>query len=380
MISGFSNVGKELTSLLSKNSTDLFIDKIIIIDKYQKEVSSVVNELRRIREVSSILQNSNLEIVYRQVNYRDISNLEKALVKTRPDIIVITNDSDRTEFFDKTPYRGAFTPFVIPNVYNLLKAKSNTELKSKVINTVFPSWVNHLLVNEGFDVECGVGEVDLRIPQIRRTVAQLLEIDQNMFRINCIGSLNFRNESFVKELNENNFKLSVTVRERDKPYKISLVKDDFYKLFKENCRTTFRISDKLHPFIYDEMCAASCFKVIKLLLRGNQVNFEESMSCLPGVLGQLGNSNCRIDPLGKVQVCKEFSENDAEFTNKNGIYNEGILEIKGTQINFRSDLIDFMKDKYSLDYPKFLDIKDCEEFISGSQFEKFKYKQLLDLT
>lgn len=285
----------------------------------------------------------------------DLNDIERTaglLASVKPDVIAYTGRFMKGVKYGQFSYPngigyGAWIPLSLPLVYKLMKAVKMSGIKTKVINSSFPDGVCPALASAGLAPLCGAGNLNHLIPRIRIGLAGKLGVGPSQVDVTMIGS-HFLNTYVSRDASAAGSPYFMECRVGG--MKVSGLSDE--EIFKLSLMKTVSGPPR------NAMIASDVVEIIKATLSG-----AGTFMHIPGPNGLPGGYPCRVYP-DRVELALPdgVSPEEAVSINKKSLAFDGIEDVSGGSITFTDGLREKMKKVFGLQYPKNLELDDCEKF------------------
>lgn len=355
LIAGYGSAGQYLTDFILKDHR-INVDEIHIMSrKSNKEVEPRLD----ISRVASGISERFIPLIYHQADFDDIDAMSTIIEEVKPNIIVYTGRFASGIKYGAFSYPhdigyGVWMPLAVPYIYNLMRAVKKTSVDPKVINTSFPDGTNYLLDGAGLAPTCGAGNLNHLIPRIKRAIVENTPEIKSVkdIQVRLVGS-HYLNTYVSKEGTSRGCPSYLTVQYDSSRY---LLNEDQLNRLYSKCK-----DNSASGQIRNQMIASDCAELVRLMT--SDFNFESTRFIhIPGINGYPGGYPALVDFRGSIQLdLKNVTFDQAVKANIEGLQRDGVV-IEGSRIRFTDDVRSKMESIYSISYPLYLDIEDCEDF------------------
>lgn len=329
--------------------------RLVVVGRNAEKMQQDVNI---IRTAATIRRQMRSEIVVEGgCDFKDVASIEAALRKIQPDFIV---NSSRlyaglkygTISWSNLRAYGIWSPMSVLLGKNIMEAYGRADCNAISINTSYSDAVIPWLKSAGMPYfDFGSGNLNHLIPRMKFYVAEKFGIDNlNDIDITLVAS-HFHDVVISKEGHTEGVKLLLSIKYQGKEVDINY--DDVYKA----CGILMPTDQKRNM-----MNASSNFDIIYSIL--SAIREKKAIKIhTPGVDGHIGGYPFIIDGSGedvKGYVAPTFSLEKMERVNRNSIYCDGIENVENGMLIYTDELIEKVRDKFSVTIPKRVHLSDAE--------------------
>lgn len=347
-IVGYGSVGQYVLDLITRME-DLKDCEIIIMsrsnpDKVIPRINTTI--------VASGIEGCFPKVRYIQNDLNDIDKTAEVLKKENPDIIGYTGRFIKGIKYGSFSYPnklgyGAWIPLALPLIYKLMQAVKKADISCKVINTSFPDGVCPALQSVGLSPYTGAGNLSHLIPRITLAVANKFNVNPNSVDVKLVGS-HYLNTYVSKEGSSKGSPYMMY-------YSSSESKDIYSKENDEEIFSHCNIS-MLSDHTRNLMVASDVAKIIRVLVTKKLTKMH-----LPGFFGYIGGYPVYFNGLtSKFDLPLGIELSNAMKINADNLRFDGIDSINDGIITFTDDVIDKMDKVFDIQYPKSINIDECE--------------------
>ncbi len=330
--------------------------RIVVVGRNAEKMLQDVNI---IRTAATIRRQMRSQIVIEGgCDFKDVTSIEKALCKIKPDFIV---NSSRlfaglkygTISWSNLRAYGIWSPMSVLLGKNIMEAYGKADCNAISINTSYSDAVIPWLKSAGMPYfDFGSGNLNHLIPRMKFFVAEKFGIENlNDIDITLVAS-HFHDVVISKEGHTEGVKLLLSIKYQGKELDIN--HDDVYKA----CGIPMPTDQKRNM-----MNASSNFDIIYSIL--SAIREKKAIKIhTPGVDGHIGGYPYIIDGTGeevKSYFCKDYPIEQMERLNRQSIYLDGIENVEDGFLIYTDELIQKVKDKFKVIIPKKVHLSEAEK-------------------
>lgn len=329
--------------------------RIVVVGRNAEKMQQDVNI---IRTAATIRRQLRSEIVVEGgCDFKDVASIEAALKKILPDFIV---NSSRlyaglkygTISWSNLRAYGIWSPMSVLLGKNIMEAYGKADCNAISINTSYSDAVIPWLKSAGMPYfDFGSGNLNHLIPRMKFFVAEKFGIENlNDIDITLVAS-HFHDVVISKEGQTEGVKLLLGIKYQGKELEIS--HDEVYKA----CCIPMPTDQKRNM-----MNASSNFDIIYSIL--SAIREKKTVKIhTPGVDGHIGGYPFVIDASGndiRGYFYSGYAIEDMGKVNRRSIYLDGIENVEDGYLIYSDELIDKVKNKFSLTIPKRVHLSEAE--------------------
>jgi len=369
MIMGLGSVGTYLLDYLLSCKDETL--EVCVVGRNAEKMLSDVNIVR----ISSLIRNqnrTNVKIIG-DVDFNDISSVTECICSYRPDFIVNSSRAYSGLKYGSISWKnirayGIWAPLAVKYTKNIMEAYELAESDAIVINTSYSDAVIPWLKSAGKAYpDFGSGNINHLIPRLRFAVADKYEITDYWNIDITYATSHFHDVVISKEGHTEQIEQLIEIRYGGK--KLSPDMDGIFAM----CRIAMPVDAKRNM-----MNASSNFEIIRGVLDAVRGRAKIKLHC-PGVFGEIGGYPVIIDgtgPLPGAYIDQEIFDLDAmRKKNRESIYLDGIRDVAGGTLYFTEELIEKVRQAFSVSMMKevrFEDIEEAAQFLITEIIEKYK--------
>lgn len=330
--------------------------RLVVVGRNAEKMQQDVNI---IRTAATIRRQMRSEITIEGgCDFKDVSSIETVLRKVQPDFIV---NSSRlfaglkygTISWSNFRAYGIWTPMSVLLGKNIMEAYDKAGCDAISINTSYSDAVIPWLKSAGMAYfDFGSGNLNHLIPRIKFYVAEKYGIENlNDIDITLVAS-HFHDVVISKEGHTEGIKLLLSIKYQGK--EIDIDYDEVYKA----CGIPMPTDQKRNM-----MNASSNFDIIYSILTAIRAKTAIKIHT-PGVEGHIGGYPYIIDATGdevKGYLIPDYTVEQMELVNRNSIYCDGIENVANGYLVYTDELIQKVKDRFSVDIPKIVHLSEAEK-------------------
>ena len=330
--------------------------RLVVVGRNAEKMQQDVNI---IRTAATIRRQMRSEIVIEGgCDFKDVSSIEAVLRKVQPDFIV---NSSRlfaglkygTISWSNLRAYGIWTPMSVLLGKNIMEAYDKAGCDAISINTSYSDAVIPWLKSAGMACfDFGSGNLNHLIPRMKFYVADKCGIKNlNDIDITLVAS-HFHDVVISKEGHTEGVKLLLSIKYQGKELDIN--HEDVYKA----CGIPMPTDQKRNM-----MNASSNFDIIYSILTAIRTKTAIKIHT-PGVEGHIGGYPYIIDATGeevKGYLIPDYPIEEMELVNRKSIYCDGIENVTDGKLVYTDELIQKVKDRFTVDIPKIVDITEAEK-------------------
>lgn len=330
--------------------------RLVVVGRNAEKMQQDVNI---IRTAATIRRQMRSEITIEGgCDFKDVSSIETVLRKVQPDFIV---NSSRlfaglkygTISWSNLRAYGIWTPMSVLLGKNIMEAYDKVGCDAISINTSYSDAVIPWLKSAGMAYfDFGSGNLNHLIPRIKFYVAEKYGIENlNDIDITLVAS-HFHDVVISKEGHTEGIKLLLSIKYQGK--EIDIDYDEVYKA----CGIPMPTDQKRNM-----MNASSNFDIIYSILTAIRAKTAIKIHT-PGVEGHIGGYPYIIDATGdevKGYLIPDYTVEQMELVNRNSIYCDGIENVADGYLVYTDELIQKVKDRFSVDIPKIVHLSEAEK-------------------
>ncbi len=329
--------------------------RIVVVGRNAEKMQQDVNI---IRTAATIRRQLRSEIVVEGgCDFKDVASIEAALKKIQPDFIV---NSSRlyaglkygTISWSNLRAYGIWSPMSVLLGKNIMEAYGKTDCNAISINTSYSDAVIPWLKSADMPYfDFGSGNLNHLIPRMKFFVAEKFGVDNlNDIDITLVAS-HFHDVVISKEGQTEGVKLLLSIMYQGKELDIS--HDEVYKA----CSIPMPTDQKRNM-----MNASSNFDIIYSIL--SAIREKKAIKIhTPGVDGHIGGYPFVIDASGddiRGYFYSGYTMEEMEKVNRRSIYLDGIENVEDGYLIYTDELINKVKNKFSLTIPKKVHLSEAE--------------------
>ena len=329
--------------------------RIVVVGRNAEKMQQDVNI---IRTAATIRRQLRSEIVVEGgCDFKDVASIEAVLKKILPDFIV---NSSRlyaglkygTISWSNLRAYGIWSPMSVLLGKNIMEAYGKVDCNAISINTSYSDAVIPWLKSAGMPYfDFGSGNLNHLIPRMKFFVAEKFGIENlNDIDITLVAS-HFHDVVISKEGQTEGVKLLLGIKYQGKELEIS--HDEVYKA----CCIPMPTDQKRNM-----MNASSNFDIIYSIL--SAIREKKTVKIhTPGVDGHIGGYPFVIDASGndiRGYFYSGYAIEDMGKVNRRSIYLDGIENVEDGYLIYSDELIDKVKNKFSLTIPKRVHLSEAE--------------------
>ena len=329
--------------------------RIVVVGRNAEKMQQDVNI---IRTAATIRRQLRSEIVVEGgCDFKDVASIEAVLKKILPDFIV---NSSRlyaglkygTISWSNLRAYGIWSPMSVLLGKNIMEAYGKVDCNAISINTSYSDAVIPWLKSAGMPYfDFGSGNLNHLIPRMKFFVAEKFGIENlNDIDITLVAS-HFHDVVISKEGQTEGVKLLLGIKYQGKELEIS--HDEVYKA----CCIPMPTDQKRNM-----MSASSNFDIIYSIL--SAIREKKTVKIhTPGVDGHIGGYPFVIDASGndiRGYFYSGYAIEDMGKVNRRSIYLDGIENVEDGYLIYSDELIDKVKNKFSLTIPKRVHLSEAE--------------------
>lgn len=355
MIIGLGSVGTYLLDfLVSKNDPAI---KLVVVGRNHDKMQSDVNIVR----VASLIRELNKSqiLIESGVDLEDITSIQDAIMKYRPDFIVNSSRAYSGLKYGSISWNnvrayGIWTPLSIKFTKNIMEACDNADTDAVVINTSYSDAVIPWLKSAGKAYpDFGSGNLNHLIPRMKFAVADKLGVDDFWNVSFNFAAAHFHDVCISKEGQTEGVDLPLKVyyngQEQDIPA------DEIYR----ECSISMPVDQKRNM-----MNASSNYRLISAIIDAIRSG-EDQQVFSPGVFGEIGGYPVIIgykdDKLSAWIDESVFSFDKMNRANRESLGLDGVEDIVDGSLIYTDDLISKVKNVFKVDLPKEVKYEDIEK-------------------
>lgn len=330
--------------------------RLVVVGRNAEKMQQDVNI---IRTAATIRRQLRSEIVVEGgCDFKDVASIEAALKKIQPDFIV---NSSRlyaglkygTISWSNLRAYGIWSPMSVLLGKNIMEAYGKADCNAISINTSYSDAVIPWLKSAGMPYfDFGSGNLNHLIPRMKFFVAEKFGIENlNDIDITLVAS-HFHDVVISKEGQTEGVKLLLNIKYQGKELNIN--HDEVYKA----CSISMPTDQKRNM-----MNASSNFDIIYSILSAIREKKEIKIHT-PGVDGHIGGYPFVIDASGddiRGYFYSGYTMEEMEKVNRRSIYLDGIENIEDGYLIYTDELINKVKNKFSLTIPKKVHLSEAED-------------------
>ena len=329
--------------------------KLVLVGRNADKMQQDVNI---IRTAATIRRQMRSDIVVEGgCDFKDIASIEAALRKIQPDFIV---NSSRlyaglkygTISWSNLRAYGIWSPMSVLLGKNIMEAYGKADCNAISINTSYSDAVIPWLKSAGMPYfDFGSGNLNHLIPRMKFFVAEKFGIENlNDIDITLVAS-HFHDVVISKEGQTEGVKLLLNIKYQGKELNIN--HDEVYKA----CSISMPTDQKRNM-----MNASSNFDIIYSIL--SAIREKKAIKIhTPGVDGHIGGYPFVIDASGddiRGYFYSGYTMEEMEKVNRRSIYLDGIENVEDGYLIYTDELINKVKNKFSLTIPKKVHLSEAE--------------------
>ena len=360
MIIGLGSVGTYLLDyLVSLNDPAI---KIVVVGRNFEKMQVKVN----IVKISALIRGlckSKIEIDG-SVDLTDIDDISRSISKYNPDFIVNSSRAYPGLKYGSISWKnirayGLWSPLAIRFTKNIMQAVQNSNCNAITINTSYSDAVNIWLKTAGKSYpDFGSGNFNHLVPRIKYAVAEILNVEDFWNVDVMFATGHFHDVCISKEGHSEGVRQLLKIYFRGEEKNIPQE-----KIF-EKCKIPMPVNE-----MRNMMNASSNYKIITAIIETVRTK-KENLIFTPGVFGNLGGYPVKIfyeENFLKIKIDDTiFSQEEMLMANKKSMYLDGIEKVEGGVLFYTDELIQKVKNAFSVDLPKSVyydDIDKVAEFI-----------------
>ena len=329
--------------------------KLVVVGRNAEKMQQDVNI---IRTAATIRRQMRSEIVVEGgCDFNDVVSIEAALRKIQPDFVV---NSSRlyaglkygTISWSNLRAYGIWSPMSVLLGKNIMEAYGKSDCNAISINTSYSDAVIPWLKSAGMPYfDFGSGNLNHLIPRMKFFVAEKFGIENlNDIDITLVAS-HFHDVVISKEGQTEGVKLLLNIKYQGKELNIN--HDEVYKA----CSISMPTDQKRNM-----MNASSNFDIIYSIL--SAIREKKAIKIhTPGVDGHIGGYPFVIDASGddiRGYFYSGYTMEEMEKVNRRSIYLDGIENVEDGYLIYTDELINKVKNKFSLTIPKKVHLSEAE--------------------
>lgn len=369
MIVGYGSVGQYLLDYLL-NDNDVINNCSRIIVASRKTHEQVAPRLNTSLVSSSIFTDKYLRVEYEQLDVIDSEEVTRILDKYNPDLLCYCARYISGVKYGSLSYKndigyGAWMPLAVAPLIKLYEGISKSKSNPKVIVSSFPDATVPYLHSLGYEVFTGAGNLNHLIPRLKMAFSDYYESSIDFININLSAS-HYLNTYVSKEGTS-----------RNSDYRLTAVVGGKF-ISSDNLEDKKDIENEIFPRckipmesgkVRNLMISSDIHKICNIVLTED----SNTIIHLPGVNGLIGGYPCYYSKSeDKFKVIFDSPEilRLSRFANHNSLACDGIVDISNGQVTFTDKLVDDMKSKLGITYPKIID--GPEEMLKFARDLKFE--------
>ena len=332
--------------------------KLVVVGRNADKMQQDVNI---IRTAANIRRQMRSEIaVEGGCDFKDVASIEAVLRKIQPDFIVnssrlYTGLKYGTISWSNLRAYGIWSPMSVLLGKNVMEAYGKADCNAISINTSYSDAVIPWLKSSGMPYfDFGSGNLNHLIPRMKFFVAEKFGIDNlNDIDITLVAS-HFHDVVISKEGQTEGVKLLLNIKYQGKELNIN--HDEVYKA----CSISMPTDQKRNM-----MNASSNFDIIYSIL--SAIREKKAIKIhTPGVDGHIGGYPFVIDASGddiRGYFYSGYTMEEMEKVNRRSIYLDGIENVEDGYLIYTDELINKVKNKFSLTIPKKVHLSEAEDVV-----------------
>ena len=330
--------------------------RLVVVGRNAEKMQQDVNI---IRTAATLRRQMRSEIIVEGgCDFKDVASIEKVLRKIQPDFIV---NSSRlfaglkygTISWSNLRAYGIWSPMSVLLGKNIMEAYEKAGCNAISINTSYSDAVIPWLKSAGMAYfDFGSGNLNHLIPRMKFFIADKFGIaNLNDIDITLVAS-HFHDVVISKEGHTEGVKLLLSIKYQGKELDVN--HEDIYKA----CGIPMPTDQKRNM-----MNASSNFDIIVSIL--SAIREKKSIKIhTPGVDGNIGGYPYIIDAASEIvngHLTSEYSIEEMQQVNRNSIYCDGIENGVDGCLIYTDELIQKVKDRFSVNLPKKVCLSDAEK-------------------
>lgn len=354
MILGLGSVGTYLLDYLISRKDEAI--KIVIVGRNREKMEQSVN-IVRVAGLIRELDRSEI-IIENDVDFNDISMLEKVIKRYKPDFIVNSSRAYSGLKYGSISWSnirayGIWTPLSIRFIKNIMEACERVNTDAIVINTSYSDAVIPWLKSAGKAYpDFGSGNLNHLIPRIRFAVAEMLGVIDFWNVDVMFAAGHFHDVCISKEGQAEGVGLPLKIYYRGEEKKL-----DHNEVYKR-CHLAMPVDAQRNM-----MNASSNYRIIDAIIATVR-NKEEQRLYIPGAFGEIGGYPVLVgykDTSINAWIDESiFSFDEMNKANRISMELDGIEDVVNGTLIYTDNLIAKTKKAFGVELPKIVAFDDID--------------------
>ena len=355
MIIGLGSVGTYLLDyLVSRNDESL---RIVVVGRNYEKMEKNVNIVR----VAALIRGLNKSVIEIEsgVDLTDVSAIENAIRKHRPDFIVNSSRAYPGLKYGSISWSnvrayGIWSPLAIRFTKNVCEAWERADSDALMINTSYSDAVIPWLKSAGVAYpDFGSGNLNHLIPRIKFAVAELLKVEDFWNVSVMFATGHFHDVCISKEGQTEGVDLPLKVYYRGEEQNLN------HEEIFAKCKIAMPVDQQRNM-----MNASSNYQIIDAVISAIRTK-EDSLFFSPGAFGNIGGYPVTVGYRnGKITAQIEesvFSFEEMNKANRASLALDGVEDVKDGALIYTDALIEKAKAAFGVQLPKRVEYSEIEE-------------------
>ena len=354
MILGLGSVGTYLLDyLVSRNDSAI---NLVVVGRNFSKMESDVNIINVASSIRAV--NRSTISIEANVNFENVDELTRCIVKYCPDIIVNSSRVYSGLKYGSISWKnvrayGIWTPLSVKYIRNIMLACDAANTDAIVINTSYSDAVIPWLKSAALPYpDFGSGNGNHLIPRIKFSVAKMLGISDFWNIDVTLATSHFHDVVISKEGQTDGVPQLIQAS-----YNGQILNLDYSQVFM-GCKIEMPVDAKRNM-----MNASSNYEIIISLIDACRTHTKRTVFS-PGAFGEVGGYPIVIDGTNNnLQVYFDesvFTLGEMRRKNYESIYLDGIEKIENGKLYYTDEFVHKVKNSFSVDLPKYVDFKDLD--------------------